>query len=581
MTRETVLARERSRGVDVLGATGVAAAFALCGLLLGQPAHGDAIYVGASEALCGATSIPAALDLASATTADDEIRLTRTLAYTGVQIQILEWDSDNTGDLVISGGWDDCLDGVPQGRTTLTGTGAGFLLGVMGTTGAPQALEVTLRDLELTGGVTGIGSIGETRLLVEGSRIHGNERGGIAAGGGRLEIDAATVVEENANDSLGGGLACFEAGSRLVVAGTVRANAAENAGGGIGALDGCVVELRAGATIEHNSAERGGGMALGDGAWAEGGGAGVLPVRIAHNIATLVGGGIYLVGPAPRSLLGNVQIDSNSAEAGAGVYVAADVVLQLERFNFESCANPDRCTTLSRNRTTAAGGLGSAALVSDGAELRMMQGFIEENGGDGEASLLLAAYGTAAIVLEGVQIWGNDTESIFSAVNGGNILAGFVTAAANRYWDEVSESFVDSAGASAVNASSIEIYTSILTDHEPFEATAGSTIVGDCLMVETEEGIEAEVSMVGVDPRFRNAAAGDLHLRFDSPAIDSCDTEVYTPLDIDFDLDPRGSDSPTRPNVLGPFDRGADESPLLFASGFEAGNLTGWSAAQP
>lgn len=559
----------------------VAVVGALGALLAGQAAGAEEIYVGASEALCGATSIHQALELAAATPADDEVRLTRTLVYTGVGIQILDWDSDDTGDLVLSGGWDDCLDSFAEGRTKLTGAGAGYVVGAMGTSGAPQALAVTLRDLELTGALTAVGSIGETRLLLEGSRIHGNERGGVAAGGGRLEIDAATVIEDNVNDTLGGGLSCAQAGSRLVVAGAVRGNAAENLGGGIVALDGCVVELRAGATIEGNTAQRGGGIAVGDGAWLEGGGAGLLAVRIAHNAATELGGGIYAVGPAPRSLLGNVQIESNTAGFGAGVYVSSDVILQLERFNFEACADPDRCTTLSRNRTTVGGGLGSAGLVGDGAELRMMQGFIEENGGDGESSELLAAVGTGAIVLEGVQIRGNDTESIFHAVGGGSVLAGFVTAAANRYWDEDLESFVDSAGATASNASSIAIYTSILTDHGPFAPTLGSTIVGDCLMVETEEGIDAEVTMVAADPRFRNAAAGDLHLRPDSPAIDSCDAKVYAPLDLDFDLDPRGFDSPTRPNVLGPFDRGADESPLLFASGFASGNFAGWSSTQP
>ncbi len=557
----------------VVGALGV--------LLAGRPAGADTIYVGASAALCDATSIQAALDLVAATTGDDEIRLTRTVLYTGVEIEIFDWDSDNTGDLVISGGWDDCLDAGAEGRTTLTGTGASAVIFAIGMTGASQALEVTLRDLEITGGFTGVGSLGETRILVERSRIHGNESGGVAAGGAWLEIDVATVVENNYGGSFGGGLYCNQTGSRLVIAGTVRDNQVENYGGGVFAKNGCVVELRAGATIEYNGAARGGGLALGGGSRLEGGGAGLLPVRIAHNNASLFGGGIYLEGPGPQSLLGNVQIESNTAEFGAGVFITTDVVLQLERFNYQPCANPARCATLSRNRTTATGGLGSAALASDGAELRMMQGFIEENGGDGETSHVLVAASTGAIVLEGVQIRGNDTESVFYARSNASVVAGFVTAAGNRYWDEDLQVFFDSGGGLAANDSSIEIYTSILTEHGPFEATLGSTIVGDCLMVDTEAGIEAEVTMVGVDPRFRNAAQGDLHLRPDSPAIDSCDTMVYTPFDLDFDLDARGFDSPTRPNVLGPFDRGADESPLLFASGFESGNLSGWSSFQP
>ena len=112
------MARESNRpqGLAVRGWRG---GFAIAlGLGLSSTLTAETIYVGASEALCDATSIQEALDLVEATIADDEIRLTRTLAYTGVEIEIIEWDSDNTGDLVISGGWDDCLDATSTGKTT-------------------------------------------------------------------------------------------------------------------------------------------------------------------------------------------------------------------------------------------------------------------------------------------------------------------------------------------------------------------------------------------------------------------------------------------------------------------------------
>ena len=66
-----------------------------------------------------------------------------------------------------------------------------------------------------------------------------------------------------------------------------------------------------------------------------------------------------------------------------------------------------------------------------------------------------------------------------------------------------------------------------------------------------------------------------------SPAIDSCDTFSYTPLDSDFDLDARGFDLVSVPNLLGPFDRGADEVVPLFANGFESGNTSAWSSTSP
>jgi len=556
------------------------ALFALA--LLGPAAAPAATYtVGASPADCDATTIAGALALAEATAANDEIHLTRSLVYSGVEAVLVDWDPAVSGHLTIRGGYDDCLDTTASGRTTLTGDGSGTLLGAVETGAVAQRFELTLRDLELTGSGSGAGAFGNLRLLLQGTLIEGNVRGASVGEGAELEVGAGTILRANLGGSVGGGAGCSGAGARLIVAGGIRENEVSYLGGGIFASHGCVVELRAGATIEHNLAERGGGLALVEGAWAEGGGAGAAPTRIAHNSASLTGGGIFLAGPAPRSLLGNVQIESNSAEAGGGVAVGGAVRLQLERFNFAPCASPSRCVTLSHNRATAANfALGSAALVSDGGELLFAQGYIEGNGGDGVDDAVLAAYSGGTILLDGVQIWDNETDALFLAAFESQIVAGFVSAAGNSYFDEDSGTLRDSAGARA-SQSSIELYTSILTDHGPFETEYGGTIVGDCLMVDTEEGIEAEVTMVGVDPRFRDPATGDLHLRPDSPAIDSCDDEVYTPLDVDFDLDARGYDTPSRANVLGPFDRGADELPLLFADGFETGGTWRWSATLP
>ncbi len=564
--------RERGRGLLLLALT----------LLFPLSARAvDIYYVGASEADCEATSIAEALGLAQGTAAADEIRLTRSLAYTGVEVQIVDWNPAVSGHLTVRGGYDDCLDATASGRTTLTGDGSGTLFVVAETAGVAQRLEVTVRDLELTGSGTGAGAFGNVRLLLQDALLQGNAQGARNTAGAELELGGGTIVQDNLGGVVGGGAVCSEPGTRLILAGQIRDNEVSAWGGGIFALDGCVVELRAGAAIEYNSADRGGGLALVEGAWAEGGGAGTAPVRIAHNIALEAGGGIFLDGPAPRSLLGNVQIESNSAEFGGGVYVGGAVRLQLERFNFAPCANPARCVTLSHNRSTGTNNaFGSAALISGGGELLFAQGFIEGNEGDGVNDAVLVAGVGSTILLDGVQIWDNETDALFFALDESQIVAGFVSAAGNSYFDEDSGTLRDSAGARA-SQSSIELYSSILTDHGPFETEFGGTIVGDCLMVDTEEGIEAEVTMVGVDPRFRDAAAGDLHLKPDSPAIDSCDDEVYAPLDIDFDLDPRGYDSATRPNVLGPFDRGADESPLLFASGFESGTTAGWSLVFP
>src|SRR5690606_4698746 len=127
---------------------------------------------------------------------------------------------------------------------------------------------------------------------------------------------------------------------------------------------------------------------------------------------------------------------------------------------------------------------------------------------------------------------------------------------------------LDSRGGQATGGATIAINTSILVDQRPFVTSAGGEILADCVLLETTEGLTHHAaSLVGVDPRFVDADSGDLHLRPDSPAIDSCDTLIYTPLDSDFDLDARGYDFTSRPDYVGPFDRGADELRPIFADG--------------
>ncbi len=72
-----------------------------------------------------------------------------------------------------------------------------------------------------------------------------------------------------------------------------------------------------------------------------------------------------------------------------------------------------------------------------------------------------------------------------------------------------------------------------------------------------------------------------MRLRLDSPALDSCDDFVYSPTQPDYDLDPRGFDFTSIPNVHGPYDRGADEVRPLFADGFESGDPSQWSSTVP
>ena len=100
--------------------------------------------------------------------------------------------------------------------------------------------------------------------------------------------------------------------------------------------------------------------------------------------------------------------------------------------------------------------------------------------------------------------------------------------------------------------------------------------------LDTAQGLATnEQSMIGVDPGIAQDSMGVWRLRPDSPLIDSCDAAAFVRVDSDYELDGRGYDHPLRPNVLGAYDRGADELRPLFADGFESGTTNAWQEVVP
>lgn len=109
-------------------------------------------------------------------------------------------------------------------------------------------------------------------------------------------------------------------------------------------FDGHGIQVRcvAGVLIQGNQADLGGGLFIAGGAQAANLGTG--SAGIYGNNATSEGGGIYMAGTGPQTLLGNVPIVSNTAGTrGGGVALVGGARLQLERFNFEICPHVYQC----------------------------------------------------------------------------------------------------------------------------------------------------------------------------------------------------------------------------------------------
>jgi len=547
------------------------------GLWIGAVAPAAQIDVGTGTG-CEAATLQDALGVAAfnGVGTADEIRLTRTVTYTDIAVEISDWDPANEGALVLSGGWDSCTDATASGQTVLSGDPAA--VATIQVRGPNQSSYVTLRRLELEGGSRGLRAEGAASVIVQATSIRLNQGGIAVLDGADVEIDWDAQVVENAGANLGGGVFCTGAGSRVTIFGHVADNTATSAGGGIYANSGCLVRLRSNVWIERNQANLGGGLFLSGSARAENLGTGTAYLNIYENIATAEGGGIYMAGTGPQTLLGNVRIVSNHAgERGGGVALVGGARLQVERFNFEQCVTAPRCVKINEN-SVGEGGIGSAVYADGGSEFRMAQGYVEANTDPvfAAVALFFATGGTTSMLLEGVQVAHNSAQSIFVAEDGAEIVAAFVSAARNFY--EFLGAPVSTRIGDATGGARIDLFTSILADHHSFYS-AGGEIHADCVLLETTEGLTGHaVSIVGLDPLFVDADAGDLHLRPGSPAIDSCDAAVYSPLDSDFDLDARGYDFDSRPNLLGPFDRGADELRPIFANGFESGTTGGWSA---
>ncbi|MEZ5484758.1 MAG: hypothetical protein R3F01_06335 [Lysobacteraceae bacterium] len=500
--------------------------------------------------------------------------------------------------LSITGGYANCSASIPDpdNPTELVGDGSDSVVTV--DTLMPGSRSVLFRHFVLSGG--------------DGGAAKG---GGVDLGGDALLHLDHVVVEDN-QAQYGGGIRIIggadtptlrlSGGSRI--GGTSSVDGGNNAtqfGGGLHCWGGAQIEL-IDAAINFNTAVSGGGMYLAScdvstpapGGSGEGlaeirgnrvlqSGAGVYagspsvvaldstrqrPVRVTGNQADVdsldmiygSGGGFYLTDADLQA--SGVRIEENHAARGGGIYVTNTGSVDMDRGNptGANCAEPIRCSTLSRNTASSSGG----AIHSQNSIVDLRQTFIESNQANNTSVGCLSA---SLVVLASVQISGNVSSQAVSSEllysNNSGLDFRNVSIALN---DSVRVMRLE-------NTSSAALSDSIFW--EPggaalLQVDGSSSVNASCLNASESGSIAAETH----DPGFWFGSTPPptigppplLHLADDSPNLDACDAVPVPNPAFDAAGRPRVQDIGEVPDLAGPLDRGALEwQPPLFVDGFE------------
>lgn len=334
---------------------------ALAAVLLATlaPGAGAAVFTVGGDAACTTGSLQAAIDAARDSPGPDVIRVASNRTYTAQALRI------GPQDLVVEGGYSDCLASSPTGSTVISGEG-GSAAPVFTITGSGvrdlRRLGIIRGDASpLDGEGGGISFAGSGELILTQVAINQNRA---AYGGGInfrataipavLSIESGTTISSNTAQISGGGVRIEGFPARMFMLSpqtAVFSNVALGVnlatgqpeggyGGGILALDAAKVDIAstgfgAIAVVQDNEAVRGGGIAAVantvstpyvrlfrvDAA---------NPPRVRANRASATGGGIYLLPTddgalyEPKACLFGATLEDNIAQNGAAAYADVD-----------------------------------------------------------------------------------------------------------------------------------------------------------------------------------------------------------------------------------------------------------------
>ncbi len=581
---------------------------------------GAVVFTVGADALCTHSSVLLATLAAGANGAGmDEIRVATNMNHDGVLAPVV---SQN---LHVRGGYSNCADTTPTGRTSLTGTTSGAN-GTFTTSGTASSYTLILEDLDLRnagnstrrGGALRI----EDRFTVE---LRNVVVGGNSAGrGGGIYLDGSegaglvltenSVIEENSAAISGGGIYCQDGGIILMVSSSISENSAADGGadpnesgngGGVALYDCNLVQSGVFGTlgVSGNSAARhGGGYYLRNGAQLTMDGSASAPARVESNQAVDTGGGIAVndtlpapVGGISTAFIRNSWVDSNRAHSGAGLGLIAGGSITMQRTLAPgACHNSTYCSSLSFNDKTAAAPncRGAAVFAGEASQLRLQNTYVEENCiSDGgwafrqrldsqiriDSSVIARNGGSSPFFIDGNGVTVN-------AIPGftGRLELGWSTVAGHN--ENLTGSMFSLPSASPSSTGTLRVYGSLLAERFLQMTDVGGpgspppmTLEFDCLMLDSLfEGNTGPIRSFKSTPPYGMVNPTGNNYRPSGPTaapVDSCDNSLAPRANGDADLQTSVFDTP-KINAFGARDIGAYELVVVvvdavFGNGFE------------
>lgn len=543
-----------------------------------SPEGGPVLWVGPA-APCNFNS----LAIAIAASPDGAIlRLANNQDYDDINLAIINKN------LTLEGGFPACETSAEDDVTVLTGAPNAEAPVLHVASAAPRS--VSLRRLELRGGRrSGLEVAGALTMVLDRVGIvdsQGNAGGGLSISGSgpgatQVRIRRSTIGPGNVADWAGGGLFCQQASVAIEGASVIGNEAL--LGGGVH-LNGCAVTVNdlwfvpvgTGASNFHvaeNSGGFGGGLYIAGGSVVALGNHPIMGIRVADNLASSEGGGLYVTGDGTLVTARGIHLVGNGAGRGGAGSVVAGATLVVSRPPWLAAASsgerglptvcnaPRPCNRVEGNHALSTN---AAAFAVHNASLSLGHALVAGNRSSTNGILVVSANAVLRVinsVLTGNGRLPEGPSELIRVLNGSGLLLEASTIAEN----EVAGATIRLLGASSGNVVNLR-HSVVWQPGLPLLSTQDpkdDAVAGHCLNAHEDGGVGAMVH----PPGFVDATAGNFRLAGSSVNVDACvDPDLVPPIDLHGQIRPFDLGHSNGP---GPFDRGAHElGDEIFASGF-------------